>query len=413
MKKALFVFLTFVVSMNYAQEIQSYDLNLNINVKEKRITVDGDIGIEFSGKDSVEFILWKNSSIKEISMSGKPLKYTFDTVSSSPVMYIPNGRRLTIIKSPENINDTSVHFSYECDMKDLNGWANSFSDEWIELNFYCAWFPIGSNGWNSTSKINVSIDSNFAVSGSGKVSRNKGGWEMVQPWGSFDNVIIASSSLKSKILDEGNIYIRTDYSVLSSQDADSVLTECRYIINLFKNYFGGKDSSYLKFILAPFDGGGYSRKNFVCLRTKKFDLHTRTGIAHETAHFWWTGANTSTWEDWLNEAFAEYSMLIYVRERIGIYEFNKKIGEYKDITKNLPPVWGINRNNNDAYSVLYEKGALILFEFENRIGKEPFMHFLKKVVENKITTTVKLLELIEKEFSKETKQWLEDQLKTA
>jgi aminopeptidase N len=35
-------------------------------------------------------------------------------------------------------------------------------------------------------------------------------------------------------------------------------------------------------------------------------------IAHETGHFWWTGAETDSWHDWLNEAFAEYANMLYI-----------------------------------------------------------------------------------------------------
>jgi aminopeptidase N len=147
--------------------------------------------------------------------------------------------------------------------------------------------------------------------------------------------------------------------------------------------------------------------------TKVFGLYTRQGIAHELAHFWWHNAGTTTWEDWLNEAFAEYSMLLYIRERIGSGEFQKTVDEYKNRTINLAPVWGIDRGADDAYSVLYEKGSLILCEMEEMVGKNSFMNFLKKVSDNKIKTTDELLNLIESELSEETRLWLENKLKTA
>ena len=413
MKGLLLFVLAITASIQYAQDVKSHNLNLKINVKEKSIAVDDNMVVDFQGEDSVNFVLWKNSAIGEISMSGESLRFNFDTLSAPPIMYIPNGRRLTVFKSSSSNNDSLLRISYKSDMKNLSGWANSFSDEWIELNFYCAWYPVGTNDWGFTSNIKVNVDSNFYVSGSGKVSGMNDEWQVIQPWESFDNVVIVSNNLKSKILNENNFYIETDYSLLPPDDADSVLAECKFVLNLFENCFGKKDSSYLKFAFAPFEGGGYSRKNFVCLRTTKFNFHTRSGIAHETAHFWWTGANTSTWEDWLNEAFAEYSMLMYVRERLGNDEFMKKIEEYRNNTKSLPPVWGIGRFEQDAYSVLYEKGSVILYDLEAKVGKEAFIDFMKEVAVSKIHTTENLLNLVEKFFSTETKLWLENKLKTA
>ncbi|MDR3628680.1 MAG: M1 family aminopeptidase, partial [Ignavibacteriaceae bacterium] len=232
---------------------------------------------------------------------------------------------------------------------------------------------------------------------------------------SIDNIIIAAKNLKSKYLKENDSYIEVVYGDFPGPAADSIITECKYTLNLFGKYFGKEENTYLKYVLAPFEkGGGYSRKNFISMRTKKFDYYTQSkGIAHEIAHFWWRKANTTSWEDWLNESFAEYSMLIYTRERFGIDKFNKQIEEYKDRSKNLPPIWGIDRNSNKAYSVIYEKGSVILFELENKIGKDKFLSLLRKIADNNICTTNDFLQLLEKETSGEARLWMEKQLKSA
>lgn len=80
---------------------------------------------------------------------------------------------------------------------------------------------------------------------------------------------------------------------------------------------------------------------------------------------------------------------------------------------NTPPVWGIGRDTREAYSVLYEKGALILYDMEQKVGKDLFFGFLKTVSDNKVKTTNELLDLVEMKLSKETRQWLENMLKTA
>jgi hypothetical protein len=47
-------------------------------------------------------------------------------------------------------------------------------------------------------------------------------------------------------------------------------------------------------------------------------------LTHEVAHFWWSGAPSVTWENWLNEAFAEYSALMYVRKFEGVEAFDTR-----------------------------------------------------------------------------------------
>lgn len=413
MKKYILIFLFFFVSLLHAQEVKSYDLNVTINVKSKNVSVNGIINIDFQAKDTINLILWRNSIIKEIKYESTPIKYSFDTLSPSPIMYIPNGRLIKIIKPKSSNRVIPLSFSYTSNMKGLKGWASSFSDDWIELNYYGAWFPVGLNSRNINSKIKINIDKDYIITGSGKVSKEKDYWEMNQNWQSFDIVIIASKQLKSKLLKENNAFIQTDYCELPAPEVDSVLNGCKDAFHLFEKHFGKKDSTYLKFVIAPFEqGGGYSRKNFVCLRTKHFNTYTSRGIAHEIAHFWWNNAITTTWEDWLNEAFAEYSMLLYVREKYGPDEFKKITDEYKSRTKNLPAIWGIDRNAPESYSVLYEKGSLILCELENMLGNEKFISLLTEVSKNKVSSNNDLLNLIEQKSSVKIRQWLENKLKT-
>ncbi|MEJ2617673.1 MAG: hypothetical protein P8Z35_22150, partial [Ignavibacteriaceae bacterium] len=290
-----------------AQEISSYNLKLQIDVPSKKVFIDGFINADFKNRDTLNLVLWQYSFIKEINNKDKNIKYYFDTSSASPIMYIPFGRKLVVVKSGKDSSKQSLYFNYCCDFSTLGGWANSFAENWIELNFYCAWFPVNLGNSNFSSIFSIYVNEGYGVTGSGIVSKKKDFWEMKQPWGSFDNVIIVSRSLQSKSLEKNSLHIEADYSFedFSESDSDSVLNECRNVLNLFEEVFGRRDSTYLKFVIAPFEMGGYSRRNFVCLRTKNFNLYTEKGIAHEIAHFWWHNAPTGTWEDWLNEAFAE------------------------------------------------------------------------------------------------------------
>jgi aminopeptidase N len=415
MKALTIVFLITLTSFLQGQEITSYDLDVKIDANGKTVSVEGLVDIDFKGKDSINLVLWKNTDIREISCCGEDLKYFFDTLSPTPVMYIINGSSLIIKKPMQNEEKQSIKFIYECNMKEFKSWSASFEENWIEINVYCGWFPVSFESKSYLSKFKIYIDEDYIVTGSGLVEKKNDYWEMIQPWPAYDNVIIASKKLKSKILNENIAFIQTDYNDIdfSDSDADSILSECKYVFNLFERFFGKKDSTYIKFVIAPFEwGGGYSRKNFISMRTKHFNLYTSTkGIAHEIAHFWWNKAVTTMWEDWLNEAFAEYSMLLYSRERLGLEEFQKQVEEYKSKIKNLPSVWGIERESQEAYSVLYEKGSLILYEMEEKVGKSSFLNFLKEVSDNNIATTEDLLNLVENKLSQETRVWLENKLK--
>ncbi len=408
----LTVFSTCLFYRGLCQEIIHYDMNVQINVPGKNLIVNGSIIVATDHKDTLSMVLWKNTLIHSIRIAHGPIKYLFDTLSPSPIQYIPNGRKLLLINPEKTIDTLKLFFNYECEMKNLDGWAKSFSEDWIEINYYSAWYPLNNESRNFTSNLNISIDNHYQVTGSGMISEHEGRWKMNQSWPGFDNVIIASPNLHSKIYKKGNVYIETDYSDFPDKDADSLLTECKFAVTLYHDYFGNiADSTYLKFIIAPFEqGGGYSRKNFISMRAKKLNIYTLMGVGHEIAHFWWHNADTQSWEDWLNESFAEYSMLLYFRDRLGMDVFKEKLEEYKKDAEHTPPIRGIDRTASEAYIVLYEKGSLILCEMEQRNGSAKFYNFLRTVAQKHIRSTTELLDLVAKMFSEDERNWLDDKI---
>lgn len=412
--KAVPVFLAFILFSSissYGQEIKSYNLNVKIDVESKMLEINGIVLIDFKGHDRISLILWKNSEIHKIKSNGTDIRYSFNTKSKSPIIYIPNGGKLSLANPSKSTKAQAVYFNYDCDMRNVSGWGKSFTDEWIELGYYCAWFPLNNASKNFVSEIRITIGEKYKVSGSGLVSKDGIGWKMIQPWTSFDNIILASKNLKSRRIQENETSIETVYTDFPEADLDSVFLSCKDVLRFYQTIYGKQDSAYLKFVISPHgNGGGYGRKNFISLSTSKFDFYTQKGIAHEMAHFWWKNANTTTWEDWLNESFAEYSMLMYIREKSDSI-FNEHINVYKKNTIQSGPVWGIDRASPEAYSALYEKGSLILFDLEQKLGRERFYSFLHLVLQNSISSTEEFLNLVGKELSSETRIWFENRLK--
>ncbi len=86
-------------------------------------------------------------------------------------------------------------------------------------------------------------------------------------------------------------------------------------------------------------------------------------LAHEAAHFWWTLAPADTWEDWLNESFAEYSALLLIRDRFGEEEFRTRMDRKRESAEGTPPIWGFDRGDTSTeeksmqvQAVLYNAG---------------------------------------------------------
>lgn len=392
--------------------ITYYSLKTDIEVKSRKLKVEGYATIDFHGQKEIALILWKNTTIHEISCGGIQLEYSFDTTSVSPISYIPGGRNLVLINpgGPEEVRN--IYFNYICDLGTLSGWAKSFNDNWIELNFYSAWYPVNVDSRDIRSEIEISIDKPYKISGSGIIKMKDDKWIMNHKWPVFDNVVVASADLKTVTIKEGGAVIEVCYTKFPERDIDSVISGCKEILGFYKDLFGNQDSTYLKFMISPTGSGGYGRKNYISISSNRYSPYLLQGIAHEMAHFWWNKADASTWHDWLNESFAEYSMLLFTREKFGEEAFQSFIDAYRINTLSACPIWNIDRSSPGAYSALYEKGAYILSELELRTGRERFFEFLRIILQSDIRTTEEFLNLVAMHLSVSDSEWLKIKLKS-
>jgi hypothetical protein len=120
-------------------------------------------------------------------------------------------------------------------------------------------------------------------------------------------------------------------------------------------------------------------------------------MSHEIAHFWWHGAPDDTWENWLNEAFAEYTALMYLRATKGQAAFDAQIAKFERRVQGTPALWGIDRHAPRAAAVIYAKGALRLHSLEQTLGSDKFLKFLRTLFEKNVKTTEGLLAELQRE----------------
>jgi hypothetical protein len=103
MKYSFMFFLLLSISASFAQKKEVFDLELRVDVQNKKISVEGNATADFKNNDTLKLVLWKYSSIKKIASSDSKINYFFDTLSASPAMYIAGGRSLYVIKPREVI----------------------------------------------------------------------------------------------------------------------------------------------------------------------------------------------------------------------------------------------------------------------------------------------------------------------
>jgi aminopeptidase N len=203
------------------------------------------------------------------------------------------------------------------------------------------------------------------------------------------------------------------YTDFADVDVDSALVACdkalRFYTKLFKT---NPSNNYIKFLVVPSRGGGISRKNFIAYTARRFNENFKTAIGHEMGHFWWNKAPTFSWEDWLNEGFAEFSMLWYIKCHFDKHVFDCYLEACRENARHACPIYEVDRDAPEAYDALYNKGALLLYDLEQKVGEQRFFEFMQGVAEREITSTTLLLDYAEEVFGKEIRKWIENRIKS-
>ncbi|MBK9167621.1 MAG: hypothetical protein IPM24_09180 [Bryobacterales bacterium] len=127
--------------------------------------------------------------------------------------------------------------------------------------------------------------------------------------------------------------------------------------------------------------------------------------AHETAHQWWGNvvANKHHRDEWLMEALANYSALLYLETQRGPKVLDEVLSEYRDNLLNKRPdgetiestgpiSFGarlVSSQSPDAWrTITYEKGSWILHMLRRRMGDERFWAMLKALCEEYAQRTI-------------------------
>jgi hypothetical protein len=124
----------------------------------------------------------------------------------------------------------------------------------------------------------------------------------------------------------------------------------------------------------------------------------RLVVAHEIAHQWWGNQVgwTSYRDQWISEAMASYSALLYARDRLGnqLSGVDLTAGWQQALTDSLPdgrPLESVgpvvlggrlfsSRSASAYEAIVYRKGAVVLDMLARTLGEENFPRILKQIV---------------------------------
>jgi hypothetical protein len=355
--------------------IRNLEILLEINNERNEIQVESEINFLGSIKE-VKFILNKGLILSKIT-DDKGEEIAFYEDLNVNVMFIQSAKRVTL-EIPKGTNSIKMIYNGE-----ISGWHNTISDNYLALNFYSAWYPIFEDyDMEITKKVTVKNISDFTVVKGIKFEDN---WQYESS--DFDCNILA-------VKDWNIISIKNVTPKLNIYFKNSKIEEVKYLANSFGNivtYFTelldveSNINGTFDVVIPNSDEGGYCRKELIVLGGLSSNrIDADAFLAHECAHIWSTGADVNSWEDWLNETFAEVLALLFVKKEYGIEEYMNKIDEIREIAEKSPQIKSENGERPDG---VHFKGTYLIHRLSEIFGEDKVIEIAKLFIKLQHKTT--------------------------
>lgn len=383
-----------------------YLIDLKIDVKAKEFKSKVNLR-HFEQTDSIkEFLIHRDTHINEIMVNGNSVEWFMEDVEMS---FIPEAKKLILKLEPEICAKrcTTIEFNIKGYIDKIKYDINQISDNYIELNIYSPWYPAVTDLREAKATISISGLDNFYVV---KASKNDSKWNLNLK--GIDNYIIAfyKPKIREMKLEAGLIRL---ISNKDSETIDIIQNSIKEILDFYNNIFYNNPPTKreLDIVIAPrINGGGYCRENLIVMTEAKLTKEEyERSLAHELSHFWFVGAEVLSWEDWLNESFAEYCSLLYIEEKYGREPYLKAIHKYKEYTKNCPPIKDSDRNSEQGSKIRY-KGTVVLHEMRELFGLKIVKEVFNVLNELEIKTTNNLIDKL-KTVNEELSYFLEEKIR--
>ena len=408
-----------------------YDLRLEIDPRTSFIAVSGSLAYHSPQHQlqRASFYLHRQLNISRLE-GRRVLGYQYEPNQEELPSFLPQASILDIYFNPPLGKEETalIQFDYQGNITD---WpvesANVITTDWSELGRYLPWFPMQYNGTPSslTFTLKVKCPAGYQVSSYGNYTLADGNWFFNWPHPTNDIVVAVGTSLEPRLYESETNHVYFASSTFSEAASTQLGEEMLWILDRLSGWYGPTRPSDFTLIESPRAlGGSYARRSLIVLSgLNELDyLNQREPylryLAHEAAHTWWWEAPTDSWEDWLNESLAEYSAMLAIRERYGTETFDRFMSYKRERVPDFLPLWKFDRQDISTPEkqaavdrLLYDKGTLVLHSLAERISHQRFLEFCRAMLWSGVTGTGHMLDLLEEVEDKDTRRWMEEELK--
>lgn len=353
-------------------------MNINIRFEGEKLFAEAEISLDKSVSE-VSFILNSGLEISGISCNEKPVPITVE--AEYEPLFCAEVKKYSV-KCGYDISSVKICYGGK-----INGWHNIITDNIIELNRYGVWFPC---------ELSCGVNISAEISGCGEYFLVKGEfdgglWHYSADEWDMNIILYRKTVLKAVSGKHISIYYADNSLDGAAEFSRNVFED---VLDYYTNELFNKD--YVKhtemacLYPALTSGGAYKRDGLIVCISPGTDEKEAIGVnAHELAHEWCSGADVGSWEDWLNETTAEWSMLLYCLDRNKTEIFDAMTAEHLAKAPEFPPIKTADGSRPEG---VHTKGTAVFYELYKAFGKETIKSVIRLFVDLDVKTTEKLLE---------------------
>lgn len=375
--------------------ISNYEIILYVNKDKKEIL--STTKIHFSHKVYDLRLVINEGLLIDNIIDDKGNSIIFNEELNINEMFIESGKRITL-EVLDGTNYITIVYRGK-----ISGWHNSISDTQIALNYYSAWYPILVD-------YDMSIEKKVTI-------KNIDGFTVIKGKKNEDEWVYRSSDF------DCNVFAIKDWDVISKESVgiklnvyfkNSKREEINYLAESFDriiDYFTrlleieNSISGSFDIVISRSDKGGYFRKELIVLcdlPSERIDVDAF--LAHECGHIWATGADVNSWEDWLNETFAEVLSLCFIKKQYGIEGYMTRINSIRQIAEKSPK---IKSENGDRPDGVHFKGAYLMHRLSECFGEDKLIEIIRIFVKSSKKTTENMLNEIKETLGQDIAKFIE------
>ena len=292
--------------------------------------------------------------------------------------------------------------------------------DFVELACYSAWYPVPFNmETNMSFELEFEGPDDWTWESNGKLqdiehkdSSSVWKWKQTRP---VNDIVVVGLPKRDAHLDEESLFWGPRDLAGSHKILDTTAREMK---KLLEDWLGPRDTDdSVRFAITPRKlGGAYARSGLIVVGGGySTDAILRKPVlqamCHEICHDWFCKASVRTYDNWLDEALAEYCSIMVTDDYLNEGFLESRVEKTKQNLENqgeIPAIRSLTRDQAKAYAAYYFRGFLLLHEISEKTSRNKFRdmvgEFAQVCTKNRIVTTEMLLAFMEEKLGKEARK---------